>query len=577
MLNLTSLKDAWDKFTGASCAIYPSGLKLGILMTLVGVVFAIVSITTAYEEREILMSDRGQQHQHMVETVLGLIAGLQGEVDKGTLSEAEAKSAAAETIRAMRYDGGNYFWITDMSPRMVMHPTASKLEGKPLGDMTDPNGVRLFTEMVKIVKTKGADNFNYLWAKLGHDAPVGKVSYVAGYRPWGWIVGTGSYVDDIEAIFHSAILRNLEIVAGLLAVLAVLSFGLIRSITRPLSRIVVEAERLAGGDVDVEFSGAGRRDEIGAVSRAVEGFRDQIRKQQELAGEARVNLERQGQRAGRMEDVVAAFRVKVAAQLEEVTVSTNGMKAAAEELTAMSATTEGSVATVLEASGSANAQIAEGAQTATALGSSVEAATARVEKTLREVEDAFEAAAVSTDKVASLSSAAVKIGEVVTLIQAIAEQTNLLALNATIEAARAGDAGKGFAVVAAEVKELATQTSKATEEISSQIYGIQTSTNEAVQVISVISEKVTDVRELTREISEAMGEQAQATRDIGGRIGTALDDTEKATAEIEGLARVAAQTSERAAAVHEGSRSVDQSSQVLRDEIDEFLQQVANA
>ena len=149
-----------------------------------------------------MMADRQAKTQHMVDVGYGILAHHQKLESDGKISKADAQAAAMNAIRGLRYDKVEYFWINDMSPKMVMHPIKPELDGKDLGEMKDPAGNRLFMGFVDVVKSKGSGFYSYLWPKPGFDQPVSKISYVKGFAPWGWIIGTGIYLDDVDAIFR---------------------------------------------------------------------------------------------------------------------------------------------------------------------------------------------------------------------------------------------------------------------------------------------------------------------------------------------------------------------------------------
>ncbi|MCB2018032.1 MAG: cache domain-containing protein, partial [Hydrogenophaga sp.] len=152
-----------------------------------------------WSERELLLSEREASVRQTVEVAHGLVAHFHAEVAAGHMDDAQARKAAQAAVRKLRYSDSEYFWINDMGPRMVMHAIKPELEGKDLGDIRDPNGKRLFVAFVDQVKSEGAGFVSYLWPKPGEKAPVPKVSYVKGFAPWGWVIGSGVYVDNLNA------------------------------------------------------------------------------------------------------------------------------------------------------------------------------------------------------------------------------------------------------------------------------------------------------------------------------------------------------------------------------------------
>jgi methyl-accepting chemotaxis protein len=249
-----------------------------------------------------LTEDRMAKTRNLTEVAHGLITRYHARQQAGELSEAEAKRQALADLETLRYDTGEYFWVNDFGPVVLMHPFSKGLIGKNVGEIKDPNGKALFSEMVAVVKQSGGGFVNYSWPKPGADKPVPKISYVKGFVPWGWIVGTGIYVDDIETIFR----RELGINGGILAVvtllLAALGTIVIRSIAKPLAALTATLGRLAKRDWNADVTGQDRGDEIGDISRAVSVLKENgveaDRLQQQIETERQHNEEsRQAQEA----------------------------------------------------------------------------------------------------------------------------------------------------------------------------------------------------------------------------------------------------------------------------------------
>ncbi|MES0809961.1 methyl-accepting chemotaxis protein [Roseibium sp. SCPC15] len=274
---------------------------------------------------------------------------------------------------------------------------------------------------------------------------------------------------------------------------------------------------------------------------------------------------------------IASFQDEISAKLDGVGEKVHEMRSSAEELGAVAQDTTGRASSVSEASETASSNVQMVASAAEELSSSIAEISRQVEQTTGIVVQATDNAQTSNQKVAGLAEAANRIGEVVTLIQAIAEQTNLLALNATIEAARAGEAGKGFAVVAAEVKELANQTSKATEEIGAQISAIQAETKDAVESIGAIAATMDEVNSYTAAIAAAVDEQGAATQEISRNVAEAADGTGRVAANIGGVRESVERTSQSASSMAGVTEILDAEATEMRRSIDAFLRDVAAA
>lgn len=350
-----------------------------------------------------------------------------------------------------------------------------------------------------------------------------------------------------------------------------------RAIARPTRTLTHTMERLANGDTDVAILGTERKDEIGGMSRAVGIFRDNAVERKRLEETKERVDQAEAERRTRIEALISGFRNDVQDLLQSVSGSIDTMASTANELSDIAHGASARTAHAASASSGASQNVQTVASAAEELASSIAEIGRQIDMTTTVVGRATTGTQETNAKVASLAESAQKIGEVIGLIQDIAEQTNLLALNATIEAARAGEAGRGFAVVAAEVKELATQTSKATDEISSQISGIQGSTDEAVAAIRHIAETMEEVNSYTAAIAAAVEQQGSATTEISRSVQDATRDTSSVSEEMDSLAAVVNQTTESARSVRVSSADVSQKTEHLRAQIDSFLKEVTAA
>ncbi|WP_420335419.1 methyl-accepting chemotaxis protein [Roseibium sp.] len=350
-----------------------------------------------------------------------------------------------------------------------------------------------------------------------------------------------------------------------------------RAITVPVGRLVQSAARLAGGDIDVAFAEANRKDEIGEIASAIAGFRDGVAEQARLA-RAREEEERQrSERQRRVESLIASFRERSTELLSGVEASMADMQTNATELMETAGNAAGEVANAATATTRASGNVQTVAAATEELSSSISEIGRRVEETSKVIADATDRTRISTEKMEMLSSGSARIGEVIDLIQGIAEQTNLLALNATIEAARAGEAGRGFAVVAAEVKELATQTSRATDDISNQISEIQTATEQAVNAIQGVADIMIKANENTATIAAAVQEQDAATGEISRSAAEASSGTSAASGNMSNVNSAVETTSDSACIVDEATRNASEKLRTLNGAVAAFLNEVAAA
>jgi methyl-accepting chemotaxis protein len=350
-----------------------------------------------------------------------------------------------------------------------------------------------------------------------------------------------------------------------------------RTVSRPLLALNAQMGELANGNTSVDIHGIGRTDEIGAMAGTAEVFRANAIERARLEEEASGEQERDAQRRRRIETLVASFREEVTTALTSVTSNMDQMRDTAKVLTEIAGNTAGRASDVSSASSEASSNVQTVAAAAEELAGSITEISRQINETNTFVTRATDGARKTNEQVGGLASAAQRIGDVVGLIQDIAEQTNLLALNATIEAARAGEAGRGFAVVASEVKNLAGQTAKATEEISEQISAIQHSTGDAVDAIQAIAKTIEEVNNHTAAIAAAIEEQGSATAEISRNVAVAATGTESVVQNVAGLDAAAAETSQSAEQVEHVSTSASEETQRLRTSIDRFLSDVAAA
>ncbi len=470
-------------------------------------------------ERAQLLAGREEQTRSLVDLGYSTVAAQYARAEAGELTEKQAQKTARELLRSMRYDDKNYLWINDVRPVMVMHPFKPELEGRDLSSFKDPEGKRIFVEFARIAKERGAGSLYYLWPKPGSSKPVRKVSYVREFQPWGWVIGTGTYIDDLNAVWLSSALKAAAIALCCLAVLAAFSMSIYRSIFRRMQGLEERIRDVAQGEgdltrrieIDIE-------DEVGSVGQWFNRFMDSLQGiiGQVAAGTARVTA--------------AAAEISTAADR-----TAGGSEEQSREITQVASAMQEMEATVAEVSKNA-CEAAENARRAVEVarhGGNI------VQQTLEQMGAIAGSVRTTAERIEGLGQRSGEIGRITAVIEDIANETNLLALNAAIEAARAGEQGRGFAVVAGEVRRLAERTTQATREIAQTIQAVQRETATAVEQMEAGTHLVEQGVAHTAKAGTALEEIITASQQVGDMIG-----------------QIAAAATEQSATVSEINRNV---------------------
>ncbi|MGA2997223.1 methyl-accepting chemotaxis protein [Bradyrhizobium sp.] len=486
------------------------------------------------------------------------------------LSEADTVERAKALLRTMRFGKDDYVYAISMQGVAVSNPNP-KVEGKNLIEVADSDGIFFVRQQIELAP-KGGGFTTFRFPRASGGDPLPKLTYSVEYKPYGWVVGAGIYLDDVSAIFWAQARSMAMMVVLALLVVGGLFFLVGRSIVTPINAMTMAMRKISGGDTSTSIPALERGDEVGAMAQSVKVFKDNMIEATRLRGEQDVlKAQADTERKSLLVRMADEFERGVRASLDSLSSAASNMQATSKSMSSTASEASHQATSVAAVAEQASANVQTVAAATEELSSSVSEIGRQVTQSTEIAGQAVAEANRTNVTVQGLSAAAQKIGDVVKLISDIASQTNLLALNATIEAARAGEAGRGFAVVANEVKSLASQTAKATDEISAQVGAMQGATTEAVQAIEGIGRTIGAINDITSAISLAVEQQGSATQEIARNVQEAALGTGQVSSNIAAVNHAAEKTGSASNEVLASADQLSKQAVNLRADVDKFL------
>jgi len=506
-----------------------------------------------------LFEEKKTRTRNVVEAVYGVVQFYYDSAKSGKITDEEAQEKTKDLIRSLRYEGNEYFWINDMKAFMVAHPYF-ELEGKDQTDLKDVNGKRIVVAFVEKIRAQKAGFVEYLWKKPGDEKNTPKITYVKGFEPWGWVIGSGVYTDDVDKIFMNKALKLALVMVMLIIVVVTVSWLIARSITQPLSTMKKSLQRVAEGDLRIDDAEEEMRaqgaDEISQLISALNHMRknlDSLIGQVQLSGiQVTSSTTQIAASARQLESTVA----EQAASIREVTTTTTKISNTSEDL--------------MQTMGG----VSETASLTAGMAEEGRDSLNRMQLSMRAF---IEATGYISSKLGIINEKANKISGVVTTINKISDQTNLLSLNAAIEAEKAGEYGKGFSVVAREITRLSDQTAIATKDIEYMVKEMQSSVSSGVMEMDKFAEGVRRNVEAVEIIGDQLGDIIDQARKLGPQFEVVsegmhmqVEGAQQISEAMSQLSTAAEQTRDSLSEYKRVTEQLNSAVQVLQNEVSRF-------
>ncbi len=503
--------------------------KIFLLSGSLLLVFTLIASGMYMAAKANVIEGRRDEIKHVVQTGWGVLDHYAKQAAQGLMSEEEAQQKAIASIQNLRFDGSNYLWINNLEPRMIMHPIKPELNGKSMASVKDPNGKALFSDIVQLCRKQGQGFVEYTWDKPGSDKPVAKISYVQKLPQWNWIIGAGTYMDDVHATLSKIFYLTFGSLAALLIGGILLTLYIDRLISKPINIAVTEMEKLGNGNFDIKLE-MDRTDEVGRLAAAINTTVINLRDIFVGVRSMGVKIASNSLRMSRQIDTSASHAQEQSEIAHDIFASSKEATAAHGEISNNTQRICASTSNNLETAKVSFQELMD-------VNGHMNSMTEKI--------DSY------TETINQMDSESQEIKKIVTLIKSIATQTSLLSLNAAIEAARAGQAGKGFAIVADEVKKLAEEVNTASENIAEKI-------NTMLTHIETSIEESKEVSHLSQITKTAVAKSSNSFKDMIRDFESNDDQLQGITASVEELSAANDEIHGKVTTINEVSQEVSQ-------------------
>lgn len=537
-------------------SIIPASIKwkiviLSSLLTILAI--AVVSIAIVRQLEEGLFDSKKQSVSSLVDSTMGVLDYYHGLELEGRLTRSEAQELSKAVVRASTYgpDELDYFWINDRRPVMVMHPYSTDLVGTDVGEVTDTAGRHIFREVVRIAENRGSGYLRYTWQYYDQEERIEpKISYVSLFEPWGWILGTGIYIDDIRATVNriTGIILGIAAAAVLLAILLLYLFS--ASLSRPIVRVSSQMSDISSGDADLSRKLTVKsRDEIGSLAGSfnnfvamLEGIISSIKRSfTDIAS----NKEEISSSSNETASAIYQIKRNVESTERQFREFQQQMKANLQSFETVSDNVD-SLGRLIETQASAIEETSSSVEEMNASINNISGTAGKKQEESQKLLSVISEARSHLDTIkrtaGELDQRAEKIMEASGVISSISARTNLLSMNAAIEAAHAGDAGRGFAVVAEEIRHLAETAATNSKEIGRNL-------KESVEAINSLSELTEAIDSQFSGIEQTAGDTVESFQEITATMSELSVGTEEINRAITSLREVSSEVNENSSSI----------------------------